>query len=266
MTTAPIKAAIERWRNKAISGTALMRHIVAYDQWQLPVADDAVGELLSGETTRLMYQRTADGAAHLYVFSSAEAFEQYRAALKAEAEVPQHFLSVGGQWVFRLPLTEIDDVVIDPVCEWQISYSRDQFGRLRQMVAALEVEAAIEQLRFNPSPPKGLMWLVKNYPAFLVAVAQVDGQTRLIFAPDGQGRQLAALFTFDDAFAAYQAEMQPRYPDFELRPLRLPGQELFSRLAQLDIDGLVFNCSGPSQVIAFTREFTERILTADLPH
>lgn len=261
-----IKDTVERWRNKDINGTTLMRQIVTYDQWQLPVADEAVGEMLAGESTRLMYQRTSDGAAHLYLFSSAEAFEQYRAAVGDGAAAPQHFLSVGGQWVFRLPLTEIDDVVIDPVCEWQISYSRDQFGRLRQMVAALEVEAAIEQLRFNPSPPKGMMWLVKNYPSFLVAVTQVDGQTRLIFAPDGQGRQLAALFTFDDAFAAYQVEMQPRYPDFELRPLRLPGQDLFSRLAQLDIDGLVFNCSGPAQTIAFTHEFAARILAADLPH
>ncbi|HEX8096585.1 MAG TPA: hypothetical protein VF507_01060, partial [Pyrinomonadaceae bacterium] len=109
----PPREAIGLWQNKQIDGAALMRCLVSYGRWMIPVSEAAVGEMLQeGTASRVMFSKDAEGVSRLLIFSDGDAYNEYRKAAGAPGE--QHFLSTKGTWVFRLPAGGIDFVAIDP--------------------------------------------------------------------------------------------------------------------------------------------------------
>ena len=89
-----------------------------------------------------------------------------------------------------------------------------------------------------------------------VQVLRVDTDARLVAAPDDQGRSLAAVFTHADAFDAFAEETN----DDDLRSVTLTGVELFEQIREMDLDGVMFDCSGPGLVLVFDRAFAEDVV------
>ncbi|HEY6329817.1 MAG TPA: hypothetical protein VI756_10800 [Blastocatellia bacterium] len=255
------RVAIERWRNKEIDGTALLRRLVSYDKWMVPVSEAAAGEMLAqGAASRVIFNKDPQGVSRLFIFSDAEAYRRFREAAGTTQE--QHFLTTKGTWVFRVPSDAIDFLAIDTASPHEIAYGKELFPRLKEMADAVEVEEALLELRTSDNPRQGLLALVRDYPAYSIAMQKTDQATRLGMAPDSKGRALAAVFTHDDGFDAYYEDGKRLQPEGELLQMNLAGPALFEHLSRMQFDGIVFNCNGPAQPIAFALQFAEVALKA----
>ncbi len=255
----PIPQAISEWQNQLISGTALMRRLVSYDSWMLPVSEAAAAEMAStGTASRLMYSQDAAGVSRLFLFSDGDAFSTYQKAV-GEEEAGQHFLTTTGAWIFQLPIDPLDAIEIDPGTSWQISYRKEQFPRLAAMAQAVEVERTLADLRAGTARP-GAIAQVRNYERYILAVYSLDGTHSLALAPDDRDRALAAIFTADDAFESFLPDDGMPSEHGQLLRVSLPGAKLFEQLSHMSIDGVVFNCSGPSRPVAFAKEFLQVVL------
>ena len=257
----PVQLAIAEWQNKQITGTELMRRLVSFDKWMLPVSEAAAAEMVStGAASRLMYSQDGEGVSRLYLFSDGEAYNAFRASVGQDAS-EQHFLSTTGTWIFQLPLDPLDFIEIDPATPWQIGYHKEQFPRLRAMAAAVEVEQALAALRAGTAEP-GSLTKVRQYEHYILAVTSLDGGYTLALAPDDRDRTLAAIFTSDDTFEAFLPEGEALLSEGQLLRVALAGPQLFEQLSRMSLDGVVFNCSGPGRPIAFAQAFLTVVLEA----
>jgi len=249
-----VHQAIAEWQNKQITGTELMRRLVSFDKWMLPVSEAAAAAMLNtGEASRLMYSQDAEGVSRLYLFSDGEAYDAFREAVGQEPS-EQHFLTTTGTWIFQLPLDQLDAVEIDPATPWQIGYRKEQFPRLRAMAGAVEVEQALAALRAGTAEP-GTITKVRQYEHYILAVTSLNGHHTLALAPDDRDRTLAAIFTSDDTFEAFLLEGEALNSEGQLLQVSLAGPKLFEQLSRMSLDGVVFNCSGPVRPIAFVQSF-----------
>jgi hypothetical protein len=261
MPETAVQTAIAEWRDKQIDGTQLMRRLVSFNQWMLPVSEAAAAEMMNtGTASRLMYSQDEHGISRLYLFSDGEAYRAFQQAT-GEETTGQHFLTTTGAWIFHLPMEQFDAIEIDPASPWQISYRQEQFTALRAMADAVEVEQALVALRLGQAQP-GMITLVRNYKHYLLAVFDRGDGFALALAPDDKGRELAALFTSRDNFSAFLDGREARPEEGLLLQLELAGPELFAQLSQMHLDGLVFNCRGPARAVAFALPFASVVLEA----
>ncbi|MCW3100680.1 MAG: hypothetical protein JWL77_6298 [Chthonomonadaceae bacterium] len=255
---------IGQWQNKEIDGTTLMRRLMAWQRWNVAISESAAVEMLAtNAATRIMYSRDPQGVGRLFLYSDSAAYAIF--CKQAGVESEQHFLTTSGDWIFRLTLEGISEIVIDPYTPTEIVYTQEQFARLREMANAVQVEDALTNLRYQPETADAMIPLVRDYPRYLLAVNRVSGGMVLAMAPDSQGRELAAVFTSTEAFDAFYPEGKHGYPDGDLLILTLSGIELFSQLGKMNLDGMVFNCKGPVRPIAFAAGIAQVILDSISP-
>ena len=250
-----IQESIAAWRDKKISGTALMRILVSHPAWMLPMSESAVAETLqTGAASRFQYNRDDLGLNRLLIFSDPDTFAAY--CKRGGQDIEQHFLTTNGSWLFSLPLEGIDRIWIDPLNEGDIFYTKEQFEQLRGMAASLDVEAALAGLRHGTAPDDAL-GKVKNFPSYWVPVGIRDDTMRLMLAPDGEGRKLAAVFTSEDTLAALLPELRQAAAPEQVVARIFAGAALFQILQSMPIAGIVFNCKGPVEPIAFAKAFAD---------
>lgn len=261
MADSPVQTAIAAWQAKQITGTQLMRRLVSFERWMLPISEAAAADMLAtGVASRLMYSEDDQGVTRLYLFSDDEAYHAYQRATGEEAG-EQSFLSTNGAWIFRLSLDRFDAVEIDPASPWQISYRKEQFPALRAVAEAVTVEQALVALRTGQAQP-GMISLVRDYEHYLLAVLERGDEYALALAPDDKDRELAAIFTAPDNFGAFLDQREPMREEGRLLQLELAGPTLFAQLSQMHLDGLVFNCAGPARPVAFALPFAGVVLEA----
>jgi hypothetical protein len=251
-----VRGLIQAWQRREIDGVGLMRGLVSFDKWMVPVTQAAAGDMLGGEPPRIAFSVDDQGVRRLLIFSSSEAYDALRTRLGPAAPPEQHFLSTTGTWVFAAPAGSFDWIVVDPSTEWEIAYGADHLPRLAQTAAAVSAERALAALR-SPSgePDPSSIPTVRDHPGYILAVIKEGEQVRLALAPDPQGRVLAAVFTHDDCFDAFASGVGGG-----LMMLNLPGRQLFEQLAETQLDGIVFNPAGPPAPVAFAAAFSRVIL------
>lgn len=249
---------IAQWRSGRIGGLALMRGLASYRDRPAPVSETAVAAALADNILpSLALSATRDGETCLLLFSNGEAL---RLCETANAGIGvRHVVTLAGQILFDLPFDGIDRIWIDAFSPHDIYYGKEHFDRLRQVVRALAVEEALTGLRHGTAA-EGALGLVRDYDSYTVAVTLQDGKPRLVPAPDGQGRALAAVFTADDAFDAFAPAARAVVASGEVQQVPMAGAALFDTLRRLPIDSFVFNCAGPGVPIAFARAVADIIL------
>ncbi len=258
LTALAPRVAIERWKRGELAPALLTRCLLAHASWSVPVSEDAVGEMLADGPARLSLSRDDRGVARLLTFSDDEASRAYAAAVGDAEE--RFFLTVRGTWLFALELPDVDGVVVDPTTPHEVSYSREQLAGMRAVAAALEVEAALAALRAGTGV-EGLP-LVRGYPGYILGVRRTGDSLQLAAAPDDEGRVWAAAFTADDAYRAFESAAAEAGQAEGLEPLPMTGEQLFTQLTRLTLDGVVFNCAGPPALVAFTPKFSRVVLSA----
>lgn len=242
---------IAQWRERKIAGLALMRGLVTYRGWQVPVSEAAIAMALADHVLpSLSLSTTRDGDTCLLLFSSGEALGLYSTANAASGT--QHLVTLPGRTLFDQPFDAVDRIWIDAFSPCDIFYGREHFGRLRGFVRALAVEEALTGLRHGTAAP-GALGLVRDYDGYTVPVTLRDGKPSFVPAPDAEGRSLAAVFTADDAFDAFIPDAKVFAGGNEVQQVQMTGAALFDTLRRLPIDGFVFNCAGPGAPAAFAR-------------
>lgn len=255
------REAITQWQQKEIDGLTLMRRLMAWPRWNVPISAAAAVEMLAtNAASRIMYNRDPAGVGRLFLYSDNEAYTAF--CREAHITGEQHMLTTAGDWIFRLELEGISEIVIDAFTPTEIVYAEEHFERLREMAKAIQVEDALTRLRFEPETAEDTIPVVRDYASYLLCVNRGEGGLILALAPDSQGRELAAVFTSREAFDAYYPTGKEGYPDGDLLVLTLSGVELFQQLAKMNLHGIVFNCKGPVRPIAFAIGIAQVILDA----
>ncbi len=122
---------------------------------------------------------------------------------------------------------------------------------IKSDLAALRLPAADTDLN-------GLLSTIGNYSDYLLVL--IDG--KLATAPDDKDRQLAAVFTTEEERSRYLNELpHATKTEFKQRLKKTSsGRELFTQLATMPLDGIVFNCANPQQPIAFVPTLSTLVL------
>ena len=251
--------AIGQWQKKEIDGTELMRRLMAWKHWSIAISESAAAEMIATNAAgRIMYSRDQNGVGRIFIYSDSAAYASFCKETGVTGD--QLFLSTSGDWIFRLELEDISEIVIDPFTPTEIVYATEHFERLNEMAKAVQVEEALAKLRFQPETADEMIPVVRDYANYILPVYRVDGGMVLAMAPDSQGRELAAVFTSAEAFDAFEPVWKGEYPNKDLLLFNLSGVELFAQLVKMDLDGIVFNCKGPARPIAFALGIAQVIL------
>ena len=130
--------------------------------------------------------------------------------------------------------------------------------------------AILAELAAQPLPPgppgPNLELLLKRlqiFDSFYTVCAGGDDASQalsMVLAPDESGRRLVAAFTAQDALQQFVAASSSGGA-VSLVSARLSGKELFEQVASTnDLDGIVFNASGPGQPIPLSRDAAYAVL------
>jgi len=245
----PVPERIAQWRNHELSGSALMRALISFDKWCVPISEQAAVETLAHNSPpSLQLSTTPEGESSLAIFSSGDALGAYRKAIDAKGS--QHYLTVNGTWIFGIPMDDIDVLWIDGGTDHDILYKKAQFKSIHEMVEAIAVEKALVGLRHG-NGPENAMQIAREYKNYYLPVTMHGDKPAFVMAPDEKGRSLAAAFTADDAFDAFAAEAQVITDGAEVQQMQIDGEALFDTFQRMKIDGFVFNCKGPIPPVAF---------------
>ncbi len=259
------RQAIEQWQEKKLDGPALMRALIGYEHWSVPISDNAAASALANNTVpAIMFNRDPQNVARLYIFSDSEAYLAFTKMFDEKENKAQHFIETSGEWVFRLPFDTIDELVIDPNTPEHIRYTKEQFPRLHELADAIEVEQALADLRAGTASDDAL-WLVKKYKKYTLVQLNTNGAITPALAPDDKERKLAALFTFDDTLDEFLDIAQAAFPNSQVLTWTSDGTELFTFLAKTNLDGVVFNCKGDLPPVAFALPFAQIVIDEPPP-
>jgi hypothetical protein len=259
-----IQTQIARWQKREISGTQLLRGFVGYDKWVVPVSERAMKEALSSNTApAISYNRSEQGENSLHIFSDGGRYQQFQKAAGGTGEL--YFLTVQGTWVFGLPLKDFAFFNINPLSEYSVHYRREQFEMLNDAAFAVRIERKLKALRYGEISGDDLepcLAEIKNYQNFYLVLEFAGEKAEPVIAPDNKERKLLAAFTAQDNANIFYDELEQVFPgrDFRLAPSN--GSLLAQTLLKSNYEGIVFNCRGYVEPIAFTPPLAELILNA----
>lgn len=235
------RQALKAYREKQIEGHDLLRVLTAHTGWRmLAVAqEDGLHPLL----------RVVGDDKWLQLFTDEDAFNEHIAARGDEAE-GHRWVEKDGEWLFSNIGDTVAGIDINPLLDDAIHYKREQLDVLRQWAHSIKVERVLAEQLTDPDAAQAVA-----EGRFYIAFIDTEHGPQLALAPDPQqNRHFAAIFTAPDAAIHYQQQAS-KVIGKELKLNVLPGATLFSRLASMPLDGLVFNCLGPPAPVAVSLDF-----------
>lgn len=176
---------------------------------------------------------------------------------------------------------------VDPACELRVHFATDappltltvdEVQHLQSFVPVTVVEALLSRLQQGQDMQvKEPFSRLRDFSSFLTVCAGGHGQPSadgdapaggsslmLALAPDEGGRRLAAAFTAQDALQLFIVSRESVRGSDDLVSVRLTGRELFEQIAAgSELDGVVFNPSGPGQPVALSREVADLVLSGE---
>lgn len=243
------RQAIEQNLDGKLSEMQLLRGFMTYIGWRVPA-----GAHLPGQP-RFAQMRVADGQLVCCAFSDAQAVDSYLAAMGDKSQAATYTDAVGWS-VFGSLGEDVDAVDINPFSPQGIHYEKQQLPGLLQWAQAVQLEDAL----FRRDPHS--LSLIKHYAAFRILLQPGGGGAQMVLVQGQQGRKLAAVFTAEDTFDVFLHQMSPRIEDLHLTA-KLTGEQLFTALYQMPLDGIIFNCMGPIPAIDYGPQLSEAVLSAN---
>jgi hypothetical protein len=232
------------WNEKRGDVEALHRAITEYPDWRvLEDADGGFSPLVDEHGQRWLTLFSTDDA--LYEFRRSSGFEPARVG------------RTPGYVAFKTMLEGVHGVQLNPDTPIAIHFTLAEHGeQLERWGNAVFVEQALADPGMVSDPFK----VYRNFQNYQVVVVKAeDGTETVAMAPDDKGRRLVAVFTATDTVQAFIRARSSRLGG-TLRVLHFSGTKLFTTLQQREMDGIVFNCSGPIPARAFQPAFAEKVL------
>jgi len=237
------RQALKAYREQAIEGHALLRILTGHNSWRMLAVeeDDGVRPLL----------RIVGEDRWLQLFTDEGAFSEHIAA-RGDDGAEQGWVETTGEWLFDNIGDELAGIDINPLLDDAIHYKREQFDMLRSWAASLKVERVLAEQKTDEDAARAVA-----SARFFIAFISGDAGPQLALAPDPQqNRQFAAVFTAPDAALEYTTQASTALGQ-DLKLNAFSGAELFHRLAKMPLDGLVFNCLGPTPPVAVSIAFAK---------
>ena len=101
--------------------------------------------------------------------------------------------------------------------------------------------------------------MLRHFDGYRVVSRKVGDGRQIALAPDPEGRNLAAVFTSHDNALEYLQQVKEILGDDSVMSLT-SGESLFTQLAGMPLDGIVFNCAGPGVPRAVSLAFATVVL------
>ena len=223
---------------------SLHRAITEHPDWR-------VLESAEGGFTPLVDEH---GQAWVTLFVDDDALYEFT---QATGYTPERVGRAPGYVVFKTMLDGAHGVQLNPHLPMALHFTMAEHG---SQLARWGDAVFVEQVLADPAMVDDPFAVYRNYGGYQVVVVKgSDGAERLAMAPDARGRQLVAIFTANDSAQAYVQANRARLPGTP-RVLHFSGSKLFSTLEKRQMDGMVFNCSGPIPPRAFQPAFAAKVL------
>jgi len=223
---------LQAFHQQQLDFYGLLRQFLSNEEWCIPCKDNQP----------LLLKKDAE--TFLLLFSSQELFEKHNGT-----DLPSFYKT--GDWIAHNLSSDITAVIIDPNEAHATLLPNQYFPLLHKLSKSI----AIEHLLEGNHTQQNAIEMLKNFEHYLVPIIQDStGLTHITLAPDTQGRQLAAVFTAEDCLQAFVTASQNLLGD-DLKVDEISGNQLFSNLKQLSIEGVVFNCNGPILPRALSKDF-----------
>ena len=227
-----IKEKLQAFHTQSINFYTLMREILAYQNWVLASQNEQPLLLKNDDQTLLL------------LYTDLNCFE------KQNGNSIEH-ITKDGNWIVENLSQPISAVIIDPNENHAVQLEQKYFSVLQNLRKSIQVE---QILQGNEPKPKALQQL-QQFKHFLIPIIQdSNGVTHITLAPDEQGRKLAAIFTSEDCLQAFVTASKHLLGE-DIKIDEISGKQLFQNLTQVPIDGIVFNCNGPVEPRALSKNF-----------
>ncbi len=249
------RTSIELFKSEKLDYVGLLRFLAEYDSWQVPTQKDKNGNLqiklgvFEDTETQREYPQAL-------LFSDADAIWKFGQENDPD-QIRGDMTKLSTVEVFELIGTAAKVIDIDLGTESGLRFMDDKVDDFRQAAMAVKLE---QMLINEDSDPKIFNYLY-HYPVFQILLRETERGANLLLAPDGAGRQIAAVFTADDCTAAFIANYMEANPGAtQPLTLALEGSKLFTKLASIpSLQGIVFNPAGPPKPKAFSMELAKTV-------
>jgi hypothetical protein len=224
--------------DEKISYQRLLRSICEYEGWIVPTYPS---EDESDAPPALAMLQSSDGKTFLALFSSVELLQQHLLQSNNHNQTP--FIKSRGDWILSGLPDSLSAIVINPGQESAVQFTQERFDMLRRWGIGISLEYMLEQ----DVKQEGAMRSLVDFPLYYVPLfIAEDDSPNFALAPDTDNRTLIAVFTTEDNLDVYlEAAKQKISSNVQIQVMG--GQSLFSAIQDLDIDGIVINCLGPSK-------------------
>lgn len=236
------REALQHFHQGKLDGVHLMRILVSHGQWRMLSVQEG------GQHRPLL--RLVGEERWLQLFTDEDALANHLRQNQTEAQ--QTWVETTGEWVFTHLSADLSGVDINPQLPEAIHYKQDQLAMLRSWGRALAVERVLRER----STDAAALELLSGATFQLALVIDDANQPQIALAPDPKQRQLIAVFTAPDAAIDY-VNAAKKALNRPLRIQELSGRELFSHISRMPVDGIVFNCLGPTDPIAVNLTFAQ---------
>lgn len=228
-----------------------MRALAAWPTWIVPAT------LQEGVPAALI-ERDPEGARSLTAFVDLASWEAWSTVHQAG----DYYLTTRGSGVFALLEEGLAGLTIEADTDTAIHYTSEQFVALKQMGNAVVVEEILTgQLTAEDAFARlaDHTYFVGHHAERPGAEGPMSEGHALMLAPDAQGRRLLAVFTAVDTAKAFEDQMKADL-GFDPQITGIDGRTLFALIARAEVEGVVFNCSGPIAPKAIAKGFAKLVL------
>ncbi len=228
----PIREVRQRHTLGMVDDLSLLRALATWPAWQIPLTPDG----------RIALAPDDDGGAWMQLYS-------------ASGPAHQETVEIPG-WELLPGLADgLSGVEIDPGTPEATHYRQDQLPLLRGFGRAVQIERLLRGELESDDPLRDL----REHLDFTLLSSPGRRRTHeILLVPDDRGRRLAAVFTAWDAALAFLGEVSADPASVE--PLSVDGATLFAWLRDLDLEGMVFNPSGPGAPIPAAMTLADQVL------
>ena len=236
------RTAIDRFFNKKLTGTQLLRSLAVYRGCLVPARLENLVPIYSEFDL-------GHGLIHYFLFSDKDAYLECCNKIGTEIVGSYYVGNVAGYSAFDAIKETVNVVNVNPYSAQEIHYAAEQISRLKSWARIVKTELAFETVH---NSMRGYS-TIRNFDRYWFVM---EDEQYVALAPDGRGRKLAALFTSEDALDLFLAQ----YPKPNRRPVPIAGEALFTAIRKMPLEGMVFNCCGPMKPKPFPLKFAGDII------